>query len=223
MQIFLWMQLVGKEMTLTEYVQFFISSSERKIKSTARCRSFVLMLFIFFYQISSFLPLKYFKKYFGFFFNTFREMMTNSTTVGRWIQICDRLWLSALERYPHHITTDRISDITQYRRVFLCISYLTVSLPLLSSPGNVFQTHGQDNSPTVLYKILSYISHPDYINVSDGEKGLYVDWKMWLQWKELSTCKMFWIVTGASLGLWVYVVWTTSLGLWWLGNICFNL
>lgn len=206
-------------MTLTEYVQFFISSSERKIKSTARCRSFVLMLFIFFYQISSFLPLKYFKKYFGFFFNTFREMMTNSTTVGRWIQICDRLWLSALERYPHHITTDRISDITQYRRVFLCISYLTVSLPLLSSPGNVFQTHGQDNSPTVLYKILSYISHPDYINVSDGEKGLYVDWKMWLQWKELSTCKMFWIVTGASLGLWVYVVWTTSLGLWWLGNI----
>lgn len=210
-------------MTLTEYVQFFISSSERKIKSTARCRSFVLMLFIFFYQISSFLPLKYFKKYFGFFFNTFREMMTNSTTVGRWIQICDRLWLSALERYPHHITTDRISDITQYRRVFLCISYLTVSLPLLSSPGNVFQTHGQDNSPTVLYKILSYISHPDYINVSDGEKGLYVDWKMWLQWKELSTCKMFWIVTGASLGLWVYVVWTTSLGLWWLGNICFNL
>lgn len=210
-------------MTLTEYVQFFISSSERKIKSTARCRSFVLMLFIFFYQISSFLPLKYFKKYFVFFFNTFREMMTNSTTVGRWIQICDRLWLSALERYPHHITTDRISDITQYRRVFLCISYLTVSLPLLSSPGNVFQTHGQDNSPTVLYKILSYISHPDYINVSDGEKGLYVDWKMWLQWKELSTCKMFWIVTGASLGLWVYVVWTTSLGLWWLGNICFNL
>lgn len=210
-------------MTLTEYVQFFISSSERKIKSTARCRSFVLMLFIFFYQISSFLPLKYFKKYFGFFFNTFREMMTNSTTVGRWIQICDRLWLSALERYPHHITTDRISDITQYRRVFLCISYLTMSLPLLSSPGNVFQTHGQDNSPTVLYKILSYISHPDYINVSDGEKGLYVDWKMWLQWKELSTCKMFWIVTGASLGLWVYVVWTTSLGLWWLGNICFNL
>lgn len=210
-------------MTLTEYVQFFISSSERKIKSTARCRSFVLMLFIFFYQISSFLPLKYFKKYFGFFFNTFREMMTNSTTVGRWIQICDRLWLSALERYPHHITTDRISDITQYRRVFLCISYLTVSLPLLSSPGNVFQTHGQDNSPTVLYKILSYISHPDYINVSDGEKGLHVDWKMWLQWKELSTCKMFWIVTGASLGLWVYVVWTTSLGLWWLGNICFNL
>lgn len=210
-------------MTLTEYVQFFISSSERKIKSTARCRSFVLMLFIFFYQISSFLPLKYFKKYFGFFFNTFREMMTNSTTVGRWIQICDRLWLSALERYPHHITTDRISDITQYRRVFLCISYLTVSLPLLSSPGNVFQTHGQDNSPTVLYKILSYISHPDYINVSDGEKGLYVDWKMWLQWKELSTCKMFWIVTDASLGLWVYVVWTTSLGLWWLGNICFNL
>lgn len=207
-------------MTLTEYVQFFISSSERKIKSTARCRSFVLMLFIFFYQISSFLPLKYFKKYFVFFFNTFREMMTNSTTVGRWIQICDRLWLSALERYPHHITTDRISDITQYRRVFLCISYLTVSLPLLSSPGNVFQTHGQDNSPTVLYKILSYISHPDYINVSDGEKGLYVDWKMWLQWKELSTCKMFWIVTGASLGLWVYVVWTTSLGLWWL---CFNL
>lgn len=151
------------------------------------------------------------------------EMMTNSTTVGRWIQICDRLWLSALERYPHHITTDRISDITQYRRVFLCISYLTVSLPLLSSPGNVFQTHGQDNSPTVLYKILSYISHPDYINVSDGEKGLHVDWKMWLQWKELSTCKMFWIVTGASLGLWVYVVWTTSLGLWWLGNICFNL
>lgn len=151
MQIFLWMQLVGKEMTLTEYVQFFISSSERKIKSTARCRSFVLMLFIFFYQISSFLPLKYFKKYFGFFFNTFREMMTNSTTVGRWIQICDRLWLSALERYPHHITTDRISDITQYRRVFLCISYLTVSLPLLSSPGNVFQTHGQDNSSTVLY------------------------------------------------------------------------
>lgn len=210
-------------MTLTEYVQFFISSSERKIKSTARCRSFVLMLFIFFYQISSFLPLKYFKKYFGFFFNTFREMMTNSTTVGRWIQICDRLWLSALERYPHHITTDRISDITQYRRVFLCISYLTVSLPLLSSPGNVFQTHGQNNSSTVLYKILSHISHPDYINVSDGEKGLYVDWKMWLQWKELSTCKMFWIVTGASLGLWVYVVWTTSLGLWWLGNICFNL
>lgn len=210
-------------MTLTEYVQFFISSSERKIKSTARCRSFVLMLFIFFYQISSFLPLKYFKKYFVFFFNTFREMMTNSTTVGRWIQICDRLWLSALERYPHHITTDRISDITQYRRVFLCISYLTVSLPLLSSPGNVFQTHGQDNSSTVLYKILSHISHPDYINVSDGEKGLYVDWKMWLQWKELSTCKMFWIVTDASLGLWVYVVWTTSLGLWWLGNICFNL
>lgn len=210
-------------MTLTEYVQFFISSSERKIKSTARCRSFVLMLFIFFYQISSFLPLKYFKKYFVFFFNTFREMMTNSTTVGRWIQICDRLWLSALERYPHHITTDRISDITQYRRVFLCISYLTVSLPLLSSPGNVFQTHGQDNSSTVLYKILSHISHPDYINVSDGEKGLHVDWKMWLQWKELSTCKMFWIVTDASLGLWVYVVWTTSLGLWWLGNICFNL
>lgn len=150
-------------------------------------------------------------------------MMTNSTTVGRWIQICDRLWLSALERYPHHITTDRISDITQYRRVFLCISYLTVSLPLLSSPGNVFQTHGQDNSSTVLYKILSHISHPDYINVSDGEKGLHVDWKMWLQWKELSTCKMFWIVTCASLGLWVYVVWTTSLGLWWLGNICFNL
>lgn len=210
-------------MTLTEYVQFFISSSERKIKSTARCRSFVLMLFIFFYQISSFLPLKYFKKYFVFFFNTFREMMTNSTTVGRWIQICDRLWLSALEQYPHHITTDRISDITQYRRVFLCISYLTVSLPLLSSPGNVFQTHGQDNSSTVLYKILSHISHPDYINVSDGEKGLHVDWKMWLQWKELSTCKMFWIVTDASLGLWVYVVWTTSLGLWWLGNICFNL
>lgn len=150
-------------------------------------------------------------------------MMTNSTTVGRWIQICDRLWLSALEQYPHHITTDRISDITQYRRVFLCISYLTVSLPLLSSPGNVFQTHGQDNSSTVLYKILSHISHPDYINVSDGEKGLHVDWKMWLQWKELSTCKMFWIVTDASLGLWVYVVWTTSLGLWWLGNIPYAL
>lgn len=211
-------------MTLTEYVQFFISSSERKIKSTARRRSFSFnVIYIFLIKFQASFLWNILKNTSFFFFNTFREMMTNSTTVGRWIQICDRLSLFALERYPHHITTDRISDITQYRRVFLCISYLTVSLPLLSSPGNVFQTHGQDNSSTVLYKILSHISHPDYINVSDGEKGLHVDWKMWLQWKELSTCKMFWIVTDASLGLWVYVVWTTSLGLWWLGNICFNL
>lgn len=159
-------------MTLMEYVQFFISSSERKIKNTARCRSFVLMLYIFFikFKLPSF---EIFLKILRFVY-VFREMMTNSKTVDRWIQICDRPWLSALEWYPHHITTDRISDITQYRRVFLCISDLTVSLPLLSSPGNVFQAHGQDNSLTVFYKILSYISHPDYINVSDGEKGLHV-------------------------------------------------
>lgn len=41
-----------------------------------------------FYQISSFLPLKYLKN--TFIFNAFREMMTSSTTVARLIQICDR-------------------------------------------------------------------------------------------------------------------------------------
>lgn len=141
MQIFLWMWLVGKEIKWHKWNtsnSLFPALNER-LKAQQDVGHLYFNFISIFYQISSFLPLKY------FFFNAFREMMTSSTTVARLIQICDRPWLSALEWYPapyHHWQN------LWYNTIQTCISLH--QLPVRVTSSALLTRKSLPNSFTVL-------------------------------------------------------------------------